>query len=154
MPSIESVSLAAAVLLLISIFSSKLANKVGIPSLLFFLLTGWLIAEFGVFQVNNPGIAKFIGDFALIFILFTGGLDSQWENIRPILWQGLCLSTLGVLITMLLLGSFAWFVLGSFSSFSVVSMASPLLRACFWHLLSLPPMRLLSFLCYVPAASR
>ena len=119
MPSIESVSLAAAALLLISIFSSKLANKVGIPSLLFFLLTGWLIAEFGVFEVKNPDIAKFIGDFALIFILFTGGLDSHWASIRPILWQGLCLSTFGVLITMLLLGSFAWFVLGSFSSFSV-----------------------------------
>ena len=119
MPSIESVSLAAAILLLISIFSSKLANKVGIPSLLFFLLTGWLIAEFGIFEVKNPDIAKFIRDFALIFILFTGGLDSHWANIRPILWQGLCLSTFGVLITMLLLGSFTWFVLGSFSSFSV-----------------------------------
>lgn len=119
MPSIESVSLAASVLLLISIFSSKLANKVGIPSLLFFLLTGWLIAEFGVFEVKKPEFAKFIGDFALIFILFTGGLDSHWANIRPILWQGLCLSTFGVLITMLLLGSFTWFILGSFSSFSV-----------------------------------
>jgi len=119
MPSIEFISLIGAVLLLISIFSSKLANKVGIPSLLFFLLTGWLIAEFGIFQVNNPNIAKLIGDFALIFILFTGGLDSHWANIRPILWEGLCLSTFGVLITMLLLGCFTWFVLGTFSSFSI-----------------------------------
>lgn len=119
MPSIEFVSLVAAVLLLISIFSSKLANKVGIPSLLLFLLTGWLIGEFGGVELRKPEIAKFIGDFALIFILFTGGHDSRWSNIRPVLWQGLCLSTLGVLITMLLLGSFAWFVLGSFSTFSV-----------------------------------
>jgi len=119
MPSIELVSLVGASLLLISVFSSKLASKVGIPSLLFFLLTGWLIGEFGGPELNSPEIAKFIGDFALIFILFTGGLDSHWPNIRPVLWQGLCLSTLGVFITMLLLGSFAWFILGSFSTFSL-----------------------------------
>lgn len=119
MPPIELVSLAGAILLLISIFSSKLATKVGIPSLLFFLLTGWMIGEFGGPELRSPEIAKFIGDFALIFILFTGGLDSHWPNIRPVLWQGLCLSTFGVFITMLLLGSFAWFVLGSFSSFSL-----------------------------------
>lgn len=119
MPSIELVSLVGASLLLISVFSSKLASKVGIPSLLFFLLTGWLIGEFGGPDLRSPEIAKFIGDFALIFILFTGGLDSHWPNIRPVLWQGLCLSTFGVLITMLLLGSFAWFILGSFSTFSL-----------------------------------
>ncbi|MCQ8117509.1 potassium/proton antiporter [Methylomonas rosea] len=119
MPSIELVSLVGASLLLISVFSSKLASKVGIPSLLFFLLTGWLIGEFGGPELHSPEIAKFIGDFALIFILFTGGLDSHWPNIRPVLWQGLCLSTLGVFITMLLLGSFAWFILGSFSTFSL-----------------------------------
>ena len=119
MPSIEFVSLVGASLLLISVFSSKLANKVGIPSLLFFLLTGWLIGEFGGPELRSPEIAKFVGDFALIFILFTGGLDSHWPNIRPVLWQGLCLSTLGVLITMLLLGGFAWFILGSFSTFSL-----------------------------------
>lgn len=119
MPSIELVSLVGAGLLLISVFSSKLASKVGIPSLLFFLLTGWLIGEFGGPELHSPEIAKFIGDFALIFILFTGGLDSHWPNIRPVLWQGLCLSTFGVFITMLLLGSFAWFILGSFSTFSL-----------------------------------
>lgn len=119
MPSIELISLVGASLLLISVFSSKLASKVGIPSLLFFLLTGWLIGEFGGPELHSPEIAKFIGDFALIFILFTGGLDSHWPNIRPVLWQGLCLSTLGVFITMLLLGSFAWFILGSFSTFSL-----------------------------------
>lgn len=119
MPSIELISLAGAVLLLVSVFSSKLANSVGIPSLLFFLLTGWLLGEFGGVSLSSPELAKFIGDFALIFILFAGGQDSHWSNIRPVIWQGLCLSTIGVLITMLLLGAFAWFVLGSFSTFSI-----------------------------------
>lgn len=119
MPSIELVSLVGAILLLVSIFASKLASKFGIPALLFFLLIGWLMGQFGGVELNNPELAKFIGDFALIFILFTGGIDTHWRQIRPVLWQGLCLSTIGVFITMLLLGAFAWFILGSFSSFSI-----------------------------------
>ncbi len=116
---IEVFCLAVAILLLVSIFSSKLANKFGIPSLLFFLLTGWLMGMFGGIQLNNPITAKFIADFALIFILFTGGLDTQWKEIRPILWTGLKLSTIGVLLTMLILGTFAWLTLGSYHTFSI-----------------------------------
>ncbi len=119
MPPIELVCLAGAALLLISIFSSKLASQFGIPALIFFLLTGWLIGKVGLIELTDPEVAKFIGDFALIFILFNGGLDTQWSQIRPVLWQGLGLSTMGVLITMLLLGAFAWFILGSFSSFMI-----------------------------------
>lgn len=119
MPSIETVSLICASLLLVSVFSSKLATKVGIPSLLFFLLTGWLISKFGDVGVREPEVGKFVGDFALIFILFTGGLDTQWSHVRPVLWQGLSLATLGVFSTMLLLGTFTWLILGSFSTFSV-----------------------------------
>jgi cell volume regulation protein A len=116
---IEVFCLAVAILLLVSIFSSKLANKFGIPSLLFFLLIGWLMGMFGGIQFNNPITAKFIADFALIFILFTGGLDTQWKEIRPILWTGLKLATIGVLLTMLILGTFAWFILGSYHTFSI-----------------------------------
>src|SRR4028118_729722 len=117
MPPTELICLAGAVLLLVSIFASKLANRVGIPALLFFLMTGWLVGQFGGVELNNPELAKFIGDLALIFILFTGGLDTHWNQVRPIIWQALTLSTVGVFITMLLLGTFAWFMLGSFSTF-------------------------------------
>lgn len=119
MPPTELICLAGAVLLLVSIFASKLANRVGIPALLFFLMTGWLVGQFGGVELNNPGLAKFIGDLALIFILFTGGLDTHWSQVRPVIWQALTLSTVGVFITMLLLGTFAWFMLGSFSTFLI-----------------------------------
>ncbi len=119
MPAIEVVCLVGAVFLLISIFASKLSNRVGIPALLFFLLIGSLGGQLGGLKLTNPEIAKFIGDFALIFILFTGGLETRWSQIRPVLWQGLSLATVGVFTTMLLLGGFAWLVLGSFDSFLV-----------------------------------
>ncbi|MBD2577635.1 potassium/proton antiporter [Oscillatoria sp. FACHB-1406] len=119
MPPTELIYLAGAFLLLISIFSSQLANKFGIPALLFFLLTGWLMGQVGGFHIDSPIIARLVGDFALSFILFTAGLDTQWKEIRPVLWNGLKLSTIGVFMTMLLLGIFAWLMLDSFSSFSI-----------------------------------
>lgn len=77
MPPTEVICLIAALLLLVSIFASKISNKVGIPALLFFLLIGWLVGTIGGFSFNNFAIAKTIGDFALIFILFSGGLETE-----------------------------------------------------------------------------
>lgn len=80
MPAIEVICLVEAAFLLISIFASKLSNRVGVPALLFFLLIGSLGAQLGGLELTNPEIAKFIGDFAPIFILFTGGLDTHWPQ--------------------------------------------------------------------------
>ena len=105
-------------LLLISVFASKVANKFGIPALLLFLFIGMLAGSEGIggLSFENYNLAKTIGDLALIFILFTGGLETEWKSIRPVLVQGLIMSTLGVALTMFFLGTFAWFMLGSFSS--------------------------------------
>jgi potassium/hydrogen antiporter len=85
MPPTEVICLVAALLLLASVFASKISNKIGIPALLFFLIIGWLVGTIGGFSLNNFAIAKFIGDVALIFILFSGGLETEWNAIRPIL---------------------------------------------------------------------
>ena len=105
-------------LLLISVFASKVANKFGVPALLLFLFIGMLAGSEGIggLSFENYNLAKTIGDLALIFILFTGGLETEWKSIRPVLVQGLIMSTFGVALTMLFLGTFAWFMLGSFSS--------------------------------------
>lgn len=119
MPPTEIVCLIVGIVLLASVFASKLSNKIGIPALLFFLFLGWLIGIVGNVSFTNFALAKLIGDVALIFILFSGGLETEWSEIRPVLGKGLSLSTAGVFITMLLLGTFAWFMLGSFASFSI-----------------------------------
>src|SRR5690606_25866501 len=46
----------------------------------------------------------------LNFILFSGGLDTNWLAVKPILRDGVALSTLGVLLTALSLGTFVWLV--------------------------------------------
>ncbi|MGB5771437.1 MAG: potassium/proton antiporter [Crocosphaera sp.] len=121
MLSLEHFLIFIGLLLLASVVASKLSSKFGIPGLLLFLLIGMLAGSEGLggFYFDNYLWAKTVGDIALIFILFSGGLDTEWQDIRPVLGQGLILSTVGVTLTMLLLGSFAWLVLGSFSSFSL-----------------------------------
>ena len=116
--SFEYILIVAGLLLLISVFASKVANKFGVPALLLFLFIGMLAGSEGIggLSFENYNLAKTIGDLALIFILFTGGLETEWKSIRPVLVQGLIMSTFGVALTMLFLGTFAWFMLGSFSS--------------------------------------
>lgn len=109
------------VLLLTSVYASKLSSKIGVPALLLFLLIGMLSGSEGLggIHFDNYVVANTIGDIALIFILFSGGLGTQWQRIRPVLGQGLVLSTVGVVLTMVILGTFAWLILGSFSSFAI-----------------------------------
>jgi cell volume regulation protein A len=66
----------------------------------------------GGIHFDNASVAQSLGVVALAFILFAGGLETRWEAIRPELWKCLALSTLGVLLTALMVGLFATAVLG------------------------------------------
>ena len=106
-------------LLIISILSSKLSDRFGVPVLLLFLFIGMLAGSEGIGGIafDSPEQAQSIGTVALCIILFSGGLDTRWASVKPVLVPGLMLSTLGVFITMLSLGAFAKFVLGGYTSF-------------------------------------
>jgi potassium/hydrogen antiporter len=108
----ENILLIGSVLLFISIFAGKTSYKFGVPTLIFFLAIGMLAGSDGIGQIyfNDPQIAQFIGIVALNFILFSGGLDTNWQSIRPVLWKGISLSTLGVLITAVSVGFFVHFI--------------------------------------------
>jgi cell volume regulation protein A len=105
--------LIAALLLLISIFSSKLSLKYGIPALLIFLGIGMIVGSDGLSIVDfaDYQLAQSLGIVALIYILFSGGLDTKWAKVRPIVLPGILLSTVGVLISALIVGYFASLIL-------------------------------------------
>jgi len=109
------------VLLLAGVLASKVAAKFGLPALLLFLVVGMLAGSEGPggLYFDNPELTRAIGDGSLIMILFAGGLDTEWRQVRPVLGIGLTLSTLGVALTALLLGTFAWFMLGTFANFDL-----------------------------------
>jgi len=105
--------LVAAVLLLSSIFSSKLSLKYGVPALLIFLGIGMIFGSDGLSVVyfSDYQLAQSLGIVALIYILFSGGLDTRWTKVRPIVYQGILLSTVGVLISALIVGYFVSLIL-------------------------------------------
>jgi potassium/hydrogen antiporter len=121
MLSTEQIFVILGILLLASVLASKASSRFGIPALLLFLIVGMLAGSDGIghIQFDDAGIAKLIADFALTVILFTGGLDTEWTKIRPVLRSGLSLASLGVVLTVVLVGSFSWFILGSFSTFEL-----------------------------------
>lgn len=98
--------IAAAGLLLISVLVSKISDRFGVPALLLFLGLGMLAGSDGPGGIyfDNPAIAQFIGVIALVLILFSGGLDTEINQVRAVLKEGVLLSTLGVLITALITG--------------------------------------------------
>lgn len=110
--TIENILLVGSLLLLISVLAGKTSYKFGVPTLLLFLVIGMLAGSEGIggIHFDNPELAQFIGVVSLNFILFSGGLDTNWGAIRPVLWQGVALSTLGVLLTAACLGLFVWYI--------------------------------------------
>lgn len=104
---------AAAVFLLLSIFLSKVAVRVSVPVLLLFVVLGMLAGSDGILGIefDYPRLVELVGVTAMAFILFSGGLDTVWTNVRPVLRQGMMLATLGVLITAVSVAAFAVAVL-------------------------------------------
>lgn len=105
----ENILFIGSILLFLSILAGKTSYKFGVPTLILFLGLGMLAGSDGLgIQFDSPSTAQFIGIVSLNFILFSGGLDTNWKSIKPVLWQGISLSTLGVLITAVSLGLFFW----------------------------------------------
>lgn len=105
--------LAAGLLFFLSVLTNKISDRFGVPTLLMFLGVGILAGSEGIggIHFDSPAKANFIGVFSLAYILFSGGLDTGWRSVRPVLRPALILSTLGVVITAALTGLFAWKVL-------------------------------------------
>ncbi len=112
--SMEQLLALAAVLIFVSVVSSKISDKFAIPVLLIFLAVGMLAGSEGIGGIffNDTRIAKSIGVIALIFIIFSGGFDTDWKETKPVLWHGVLLSTVGVFITAVITGFFAMYALG------------------------------------------
>ncbi len=98
-------------LVFISILISKTGYRFGIPTLLLFLFAGMFFGSDGLgIEFNSAKDAQIVGMVAMSVILFTGGMDTRFHEIRPVLGTGLILSTLGVILTTLLTGVFIFYV--------------------------------------------
>ncbi len=101
------------ILLFVSILAGRFSHRFGTPILLLFLLVGMAFGTdgFGI-EFNNPRIVQFIGMIALSIILFSGGMDTKFSEIKPICGPGVVLATAGVLLTALITGTFIYHLCG------------------------------------------
>ncbi|MBP5582577.1 MAG: cation:proton antiporter, partial [Bacteroidales bacterium] len=110
---VEGILLIISLLFFVSIIADKAGYRFGVPSLLLFLAVGMLFGCDGLgIQFDNIEIAQAVGTIALCVILFSGGLDTKIDDIKPVMKQGIVLSTVGVFLTALFTGLAIWWILG------------------------------------------
>ncbi|MBO4263814.1 MAG: potassium/proton antiporter [Bacteroidales bacterium] len=116
--------LVASLLVIAAVLVAKVGSRLGAPSLLLFLLLGMLAGPdvLGL-RVEDYPLAESVGHFAMTIIMFHAGLNTSLQETKPVMKQGLLLSTVGVLMTVLLTGLFLWRI-------SAAAIALPLL-SCF-----------------------
>ncbi len=87
------------------------AKTYGVPAALIFILAGLFIGNGEIMPAfNYPEETDFISQFALSVIIFTGGFQTPFSRIKPVLKEGLILANFGVISTALVFGIFVSYV--------------------------------------------
>ncbi|WP_257348492.1 potassium/proton antiporter [Pseudalkalibacillus decolorationis] len=107
--TVNGTVLLISLLLIIGVISAKFSSKLGLPSLVLFIVVGMVLSHY-IFY-DNALLTQLIGTFALIVILFEGGLQTKWSNIKKVYKPSLSLATIGVLVTTLVIGVAAKYIL-------------------------------------------
>src|SRR5699024_10592155 len=103
----------SSLVLLISITSSKVLYKFGVPILLMFIALGMLFGSDGIvgIQFSDYELTQELSSIALVIIMFFGGFGTNWSMAKPSAVQSILMSTVGVIITATLTGLFSHIVL-------------------------------------------
>jgi cell volume regulation protein A len=108
----DALVLLGALLLISGVLVAKFSNRLGLPSLVLFILVGMLLGSDGLGFVyfDNAYIAQIIGIFALVIILFEGGLQTKYSTVKSVIVPSVSLATLGVLLTSAIVGWSAYLI--------------------------------------------
>jgi cell volume regulation protein A len=109
----DTVLLIGGVVMLAAILAVRISVRVGLPSLLIYLLMGVVLGEAGLgIDFEDASVAHALGFAALVVILAEGGLTTQWQEIRPSMKTGVALATLGVAVSVAVTAVGAHYLLG------------------------------------------
>lgn len=102
-----------ALLIIASIFATKISDKIGVPVLVVFLAVGILVGADGLnlVQFNDAKVTKQIADILLIFILFDGGFRTARSDLQLVAKPSIILATFGVAATAFVLGISIHFIM-------------------------------------------
>ena len=117
----KNLLLIISLLLILALVVVKAGSRIGAPFLLLFLVLGMVAGPDVLgFEFESFELAEHFGHFALTIILFEAGLETSLKATKPVMKQGILLSTVGVLLMTLLVGTFSWLVAGKKLGLSVV----------------------------------
>ena len=97
--------LVGSLVLVVSVAAVRLSVRSGLPSLLIYLGIGLVLGEsgFGI-RYDNEQLTQVLGYAALVLILVEGGLTTQWSGIRRSVAPAAVLATVGVAVSVLVVG--------------------------------------------------
>ena len=101
------------VVILTCIWLNNVSARIGVPTLLAFIVLGIVFGNVGVIPVylDNHSFARDVCSVALLFIMFYGGFGTRWETVKPVVRESVLLASLGVVVTAGLTGLFCHFAL-------------------------------------------
>jgi potassium/hydrogen antiporter len=105
--------LAGGLVVLVGVVATRVASRVGLPSLLLFLALGVLLGEdvLGI-KFDNPQLAQDLGTAALAVILVDGGLTTRWSDIRTVIAPAGVLASVGIGVSTTVTAIGAHYLLG------------------------------------------
>lgn len=140
------------ILIFLSIMVGRIGSRIGIPGLVLFIGIGMAFGVDGLgIKFDNMKLAEGIGTVALCIILFSGGMNTKFNEIKPIIGRGVSLATIGVLITAISTGFFVWWIyrelvpaagIGLMTAFLLASVMSSTDSAAVFSILSTSNVRL------------
>ncbi|WP_232792605.1 potassium/proton antiporter [Actinacidiphila yeochonensis] len=111
---LNEILLIGALVLLVAAVTVRLASRSGLPTLLIYLGIGVVIGQDGLFgfTFDDVQLTQVLGYAALVVILADGGLGTKWHEIRPVMPAATVLATVGTLVSVLVTGSAAHYLVG------------------------------------------
>lgn len=106
--------LIGAIVIVACVLCNRLANKIGMPLLVMFIVLGMIFGSDGLLKIpfDDFSFAEQICSAALIFIMFYGGFGTKWSEAKPVALPSVLLSSLGTVLTAVLTGLITWLILG------------------------------------------
>jgi cell volume regulation protein A len=102
-----------ALVVLVAAVALRLADRLGLPSLLLYLALGIALGEAGAgIRFDDVSLTRTLGVAALVVILAEGGLTTRWSDVRRAVGLGLALSTIGVAVSVVVTAAIALPLLG------------------------------------------
>ena len=105
-----TILLLISIVLLMALVAVRFSDKIGLPSLLLFIVMGMITGAAGI-KFDNYNLVENFATVALMIIMFYGGFGTNWKMAKPAFKESALLASLGVVLTAVFSGLFFHYAL-------------------------------------------